>query len=49
MISGLGILADMVVSDTLTVESISCVTNKTVYAEMTSSFPPPKVVREAII
>ena len=41
------IIADMIVSDTLTVESISCLTNKTVFAEMTSSFPPPKVVRES--
>ena len=41
------IFADMMVSDTLTVESLKTLTNKVVYSEMTSSFPPPKVVRES--
>ena len=42
-----GIFADMIVTDTLTDVSIKYLTNKAVYAEMTSSFPPPKVVRES--
>ena len=41
------LFADMMVSDTLTVESLKTITNKVVYSEMTSSFPPPKVVRES--
>ena len=37
----------MMVTETLTVDSIKLLNNKAVYAEMTSSFPPPKVVRES--
>ena len=41
------ILAEMIVTDTLTVVSMKSLTNKAVYAEMTSTFPPPKVERES--
>ena len=40
-------MADMMVNDTLSKTSLKSITNKSVYAEMTSSFPPPKVVRES--
>ena len=42
-----GLVADMMVNDTLTQGTLKSITNKSVYAEMTSSFPPPKVVRES--
>ena len=42
-----GLLADMLATDTLTAGTLKTLTNKTVYAELTSSFPPPKVVRES--
>ena len=37
----------MIVTDTLTGVNIKSLTNKAVYAEMTYTFPPPKVVRES--
>ena len=37
----------MIVTDTLTDVSIKSLNNKAVYAEMTSTFPPPKVERES--
>ena len=37
----------MLVSDILTPGTVETITNKMVYAEMTSSFPPTKVVRES--
>ena len=37
----------MMVRETLTVGNIKTLTNKTVYRELTSSFPPPKVVMES--
>ena len=41
------VLANLMIGDTLTTSSIKELTNKIVYADMTSSFPPPKVVRES--
>ena len=41
------IFADMIATDTLTGDNIRLLTNKDVYAEMTSTFPPPKVARES--
>ena len=41
------LFADMMISDALTAGSLKSVTNKIVYAEMTSSFPPPKIVMES--
>ena len=41
------LFADMMVTDTLTVETLKTINNKVVYAEMTSSFPPPKVEMES--
>ena len=41
------IFADMIATDTLTEDNIRLLTNKDVYAEMTSTFPPPKVARES--
>ena len=41
------VFADMMVSDALTAGTLKSITNKIVYAEMTSSFPPPKVVMES--
>ena len=41
------LFADMLVTDTLTIVTLKTITNKAVYAEMTSSFPPPKVVMES--
>ena len=41
------LVTEMMISDRVTAESIKTMTNKTVYAEMTSSFPPPKVVMES--
>ena len=41
------LIADMMISDTLTPGSLNSITNRIVYAEMTSSLPPPKVVRES--
>ena len=41
------LFADLMVTDTLTVESLKTITNKAVYNEMTSTFPPPKVVMES--
>lgn len=35
------------IGDTLTTSSTKELTNNIVYADMTSSFPPPKVVRES--
>ena len=37
----------MIISEKVTAETIKNITNKTVYAELTSSFPPPKVVMES--
>ena len=37
----------MMISEKVTAGTIKNITNKTVYAEMTSSFPPPKVVMES--
>ena len=41
------LFADMLVSDILSPGTIETITNKMLYAEMTSSFPPTKVVRES--
>ena len=41
-----GIFADMVTSEVVTAGEIRSITNKAVYAEMTSTLPPPKVVME---
>ena len=41
------LVADMMISDTLTAGSLKSRTNRIVYAEMTSSLPPPKVVMES--
>ena len=41
------LFADMLVNETLSVVTVKTITNKVVYAEMTSTFPPPKVVRES--
>ena len=37
----------MIISDRVTAETMKTLTNKTVYAVMTSSLPPPKVVMES--
>ena len=37
----------MLANDTLTVDKLKTLTNKAVYAELTSPFPPPKVARES--
>ena len=42
-----GLLADMLATDILTADTLKTLTNKAVYAEMTSSLPPPKVARES--
>ena len=42
------LFADMLVNETLSVVTVKTITNKVVYAEMTSTFPPPKVVRESV-
>ena len=41
-----GIFEDMLTSEVVTDKSIRSITNKAVYADMTSSLPPPKVVME---
>ena len=41
------LVAEMMISDKVTAGTINNLTNKTVYAEMTSTFPPPKVVMES--
>ena len=41
------LFAEMMIGDTLTAGSLKSITNKIVYGEMTSSLPPPKVVRES--
>ena len=41
------LVAEMMISEKVTPQTLKTLTNKTVYAEMTSSFPPPKVVRES--
>ena len=41
------VFADMMISDALTAGTLKSITNKVVYAEMTTSFPPPKVVMES--
>ena len=41
------LVVDIIVRETLTVGTIKTLTNKTVYRELTSSFPPPKVVMES--
>ena len=41
------LVAEMLVSENVSAGTIKSLTNKKVYAEMTSSFPPPKVVRES--
>ena len=40
-------MADMLATDILTADTLKTLTNKAVYAEMTSSLPPPKVARES--
>ena len=37
----------MLISEKVDAGTIKTLTNKTVYAEMTSSFPPPKVVMDS--
>ena len=41
------LLTDLMIAETLSVTTLQTLTNKLVYADMTSSFPPPKVVRES--
>ena len=41
------LVAEMIISDKVTASTVKNLTNKTVYAEMTSTFPPPKVVMES--
>ena len=41
------LVAEMLISEKVNAETIKTLTNKTVYAELTSSFPPPKVVMES--
>ena len=41
------VMADLMIGETLTTISIKTIRNKNVYADLTSSFPPPKVVRES--
>ena len=41
------LVAEMMISEKVSAGTIKSLTNKKVYAEMTSSFPPPKVVRES--
>ena len=41
------VVASLMIGDTLTASTIKTVTNKMVYASMTSTFPPPKIVRES--
>ena len=41
-----GIFDDMLTSEVVTAGSIKSITNKAVYADMTSSLPPPRVVME---
>ena len=41
------LFAELMIADTLTAGSVKSITNKIVYVEMTSSLPPPKVVRES--
>ena len=41
------LVAEMMISEKVSAETIKSLTNKSVYAEMTSSFPPPKVVMES--
>ena len=40
------LVAEMMISEKVSAGTIKTLTNKVVYAEMTSSFPPPKVVME---
>ena len=41
------LVAEMMISEKVTAGTMKNLTNKTVYAEMTSSFPPPKVEMES--
>ena len=41
------VVAKMMISDKVNAVTVKTIKNKTVYAEMTSSFPPPKVVIES--
>ena len=41
------LVMDMMVRETVTAETIKTITNKVVYRELTSSFPPPKVEMES--
>ena len=41
------VFADMMISDAITAGTLKSITNKMLYAEMTTSFPPPKVVMES--
>ena len=43
------LVVDMMVRETLTAETIKNITNKVIYKELTSSFPPPKVVMESAL
>ena len=41
------LLAEMMINEKVSAGTMKSLTNKKVYAEITSSFPPPKVVRES--
>ena len=41
------VVTEMIISEKVTAGTVKALTNKTVYAEMTSTFPPPKVVMES--
>ena len=41
------LVAEMMISENVSAGTVKSLTNKKVYAEMTSSFPPPKVVMES--
>ena len=43
------LLTDLMIAETLSVTTLQTLTNKLVYADMTSSFPPTKVVRESTL
>ena len=43
------VLTDLMIGETLSISTLKTLTNKVVYADMTSSFPPPKVVRESTL
>ena len=41
------LVAEMTISENVSAGTVRSLTNKKVYAELTSSFPPPKVVMES--